>query len=220
MNTYTLTRASFSIFLVASTQLMSNSDEVILIHWAVAQNYGALIEDLLAEYNPNLTIQDNEGNTALHLAARNGNNLILQVLLAHGANINAVNNNGDTALHVASRAGRTIPVRQLLEAGALVTLPNYNGDTAWRLAARNYPNAIAELIEHNAARIILRLVSHNGAEGRLGVIYTNNNANGTAQPLAGVPDGVLPRGVTALIAQYAIAPGLPIQARSRPNANS
>ncbi len=92
------------------------------------------------------------------------------------------------------------------------------------VAVRNHRNEIASLIEHNAARATLRLVSHTGRRRYLGVIYTNNNTNndtdGTAQPSAAVPHGILPAEITALIARYAMAPGLPKQARLNPNSNS
>ncbi len=191
------------------------------LHWGVAQNYGALVEDLLAEYNPDLTIQDDEGNTPLNLAARNGNDLILQVLLACGADISAQNNNGDTPLHLAIRAGRTAIVRQLLRANAHMNIRNSQGLTPRSLAQR-YPHhrAIRDLLEPIAGQALLRLLSTEGQQGRLGVLHTDNNTNGTAQPLPVVPNGILPAEIAARIAGFVVAHRQPAQLRSNSNSNS
>ncbi len=174
------------------------------LHWAAAQNYSEFIKRLLNEYNLDMAVQDNEGNTPLHIAARNGNEFVLWLLLNHGVCIDAVNNNGNTALHLAAQAGRTTTFKFLLRGGAQVTIPNHNGQTAWSIAVRANRDEIANLIERNAARATLRCVSRNGKQGCLGMLYTNNNANGTAQPL-----GILPAEITDLIARYAISPRLP-----------
>ncbi len=206
----------------------SNSQEIdgmTALQWAVAQNYAALVEDLLAEYKPDLTIQDNEGNTLLHLAARNGNDLVLQVLLAHGAHIDGQNTNGDTPLYLAIRAGRTAIVRQLLQAGAHVNIRNHQGLSAWSLAQR-YRNRqdIIDILEPVAGQVagqaLLNLLSTEGQQGRSGVLYTNNNTNGTAQPLAVVPNGVLPAEIAAHIAHLVVTQRQPAEARSNFNPNS
>ncbi len=120
------------------------------LHWAAAQNYGALVEDLLVEYNPDLDIQDNDGNTALHYAARSGNELILQILLAHGADINAQNNDGNTVLHVAAQAGHTAIVQCLIRHDTatvdFINRINNQRLSAWSLARRCNHQDIVQLL--------------------------------------------------------------------------
>ncbi len=196
---------------------------------------------MLAEYNPNLDIQDNEGNTPLHLAVRNGNDLILQALLAHGADINAYNNNGDTALHVAIRAGRTTVASQLLEAGAQINERNDEGNTPSHYAARaGRLDAVRILLAHNNVQVNLLNRQHASAWmlamqnnhpeaacllGRFvgqavfgGVSRVGHEGEFAWSPLQeGHP---LPLEIAALIANFAVDPRLFAYARSNPNSNS
>ncbi len=194
------------------------------LHWAVAQNYGALVEDLLAEYHPGLNIQDNEGNTVLHLAARNGNDLILQVLLAHGVRIDVQNAQGNTALHLAAQAGHVAIVRSLIRHDSatvnFVNRVNDRGLSAWLLArGRNYRD-IERLLEPMAGQALLNLLSTEGQQGRFGVLHTDNDTNGTAQTLGVLPDGVLPAEIAAHIARFVVAQRPYAHVRSNPNSNS
>jgi hypothetical protein len=195
-----------------------------VLHWAVAQNYGALVEDLLAEYNPDLDIPDNEGNTVLHLAARNGNDLILQVLLAHGAHLDVQNAQGNTPLHLAAQAGHMAIVRSLIrhDHATLDFVNRVNNEelSAWLLArGRNHHNS-AQLLEPMAGRALLALLSTEGQQGRFGVLYANNDTNGTAQTLGALPDGVLPAEIAAHIARFVVAQRPLSPPRSNPNPNS
>lgn len=45
-----------------------------------------------------MEIKNCDGETALHVAARNGRALIVELLLSHGVNINARDNDGWTVL--------------------------------------------------------------------------------------------------------------------------
>ena len=62
--------------------------------------------------------QDNDGWTALMLAAQNGHEQVARVLLEAGAVVGAQNNDGSTALMHAARNGHEQVARVLLEAGA------------------------------------------------------------------------------------------------------
>ncbi len=70
----------------------------------------------LFEQDPevNLTKVDNNGDTALHLAAMKGNIPIIEFLLKKGANINAKDKFGATPLHLAAISGYTDSVKVLL----------------------------------------------------------------------------------------------------------
>jgi ankyrin repeat protein len=71
----------------------------------------------LFEQDPeaNLTKVDNNGDTALHLAAMKGNIPIIEFLLKKGANTNAKDKFGATPLHLAAISGYTDSVKVLLE---------------------------------------------------------------------------------------------------------
>lgn len=62
-----------------------------------------LLVSLLVEYGADLDIQDNDGNTPLHLSCAYNHHRLVQVLLKAGANVNVKNNIGETALHLACR---------------------------------------------------------------------------------------------------------------------
>ncbi len=212
------------------TQLLSDNSigaqdnfGMTALHWAVAQNYGELVALLLNEYNPNLSIQDHEGNTALHYAVRNGNDLILQVLLAHDARIDVQNAQGNTPLHLAAQAGRLGMVQSLIRHDSatvnFVNRVNNRGLSAWLLArGRNYRD-IEQLLEPMAGQALLNLLSTEGQQGRFGVLYTDNDTNGTAQTLGVLPDGVLPAEIAAHIARFVVAQRPPAQVRSNLNSN-
>ena len=59
------------------------------------------------------------GNTALTIAAKNGNTDIVRQLLEKNANPNAANNEGDTALSLAQKRGHTEVVQILRDAGVM-----------------------------------------------------------------------------------------------------
>ncbi len=55
------------------------------------------------ENGAHFEMQNNHGNTVLHLAAREGNVLIVHFLIGKGANIEATESHGNTPLQLASR---------------------------------------------------------------------------------------------------------------------
>jgi ankyrin repeat protein len=83
--------------------------------------------------DPNL--QDAKGNTALHLAAKNGRPEVIPLLIGHGAAIDSQNKSGDTALHVAAQSEQAEIVSILVEHGASLDMKNDKGETAVDVAA-------------------------------------------------------------------------------------
>lgn len=53
----------------------------------------------------NINLVDNDEQTALHIAAANGNVKVADLLIKNGANVSSVDNYGWTALHIASENG-------------------------------------------------------------------------------------------------------------------
>jgi hypothetical protein len=79
---------------------------------------------------------DEEGNTALHRAAFDGDlDMISHLLGEYQGIINLLNDNGDTALHVAAREGDIRVIDVLLDAQADATISNVHGHTVVQLVA-------------------------------------------------------------------------------------
>ena len=72
---------------------------------------------------------DNNGQTALHWAARNGKDAVATQLLQAKANPNAANNDGNTPLHNAAYNGHAVVVDVLLQAKANPAAVNKDGET-------------------------------------------------------------------------------------------
>jgi ankyrin repeat protein len=71
-----------------------------------------------------LDAQNTDGNTSLHLAAKNGYVAGVETLIHHGAGLNKQNNSGDTPLHMAVSSCRVGVVNALIRAGAAVNIQN------------------------------------------------------------------------------------------------
>lgn len=97
---------------------------------------------------------DPDGNTALHLAAINGNIEIVKVLMRSGAydSVRAKNQYGRTPLHSAVRNGNPEVVQKLLECGAIVTEKDKDGQTPMHTAVRNgHAIIVKKLLECGAS---------------------------------------------------------------------
>ena len=89
----------------------------------------AVVQYLIETVKADIAVQDNNGNTALHTAARGGQEEVVRLLLAAGADPAATNKMGDTPLHVAAKGGHEEVLRVLLAAGAEPSATNSNGRT-------------------------------------------------------------------------------------------
>ncbi len=71
--------------------------------------------DLLVKSGINIDAPNTVEDTALHIAARGGNEAICTKLLQHGAKACLQNQGGDTALHIAERSGNKAIYQKLLQ---------------------------------------------------------------------------------------------------------
>ena len=78
---------------------------------------------------------DDEGQTALHIAATTNQDAIVEMLLDHGASVHTANRAGLTALHLAIRAGRKRMMELLLDHGSDIYRGDFNGRTVLHMAA-------------------------------------------------------------------------------------
>jgi ankyrin repeat protein len=90
---------------------------------------------MLLDAGANPNAQDKMGNTALHLAALNGNLEVVRLLLAHHAAVNAANKMGSTPIINAAIRSDGRVVRMLIDTGADVNAADGTGSTALMWAA-------------------------------------------------------------------------------------
>lgn len=103
------------------------------------------VEKLLA-HGADVTLQDADGDTALHGAGQTGNVEIIRMLLDKGANPNAKNKQGGTPLMWAAVYGHQEAARLLLSRGADASLKDNDGITAAEWAARNKRDNVVQLL--------------------------------------------------------------------------
>ena len=91
----------------------------------------------LVEKSPQiLDSRDNDGMTALHHAARDGNAVLVDYLIDKGAKIELQNNQGKTPLHLAATFDRKDAVAALVKRGAALETRDPYGRTAFILCTR------------------------------------------------------------------------------------
>ena len=101
--------------------------------------------------------QDQNLETALHIAAWNGHGRIAHVLLKAGANKLVKNEEGETALHIASSRGSLDCVRSLLDSSKTgLDDPDKYGNTPLHLSVRRRYSQVAMLLLHAGAEFDLR----------------------------------------------------------------
>ncbi|NP_001123839.1 ankyrin repeat and SAM domain-containing protein 6 [Xenopus tropicalis] len=111
---------------------------------------------------------DEDGNTALQLAAGGGHEPIVRFLLRKGASVDSRNHYGWTPLMQAARTGHLNVAMILLENGADVNAQNRLGASVLTVASRGgHVNVVKELLDHGAFvdnydHFDVNMVSRNG----------------------------------------------------------
>ncbi|XP_065346539.1 uncharacterized protein LOC135943802 [Cloeon dipterum] len=140
----------------AEVNLTDNKKRSVLHH--AFEHLGLMVDtegiQKLLEYGVDVDLQDEEGFTALHLAARsNKNPEVVKILLEKGAQVHLTDNKKRTALHHAFKNSEvTEVVQKLLEYGADVNSQDEEGFTALHLAAwsNGNPEFVKILLEKSA----------------------------------------------------------------------
>jgi hypothetical protein len=103
---------------VAATLLAS---DISLSHKDLMKAIGAGFDSmafLLLDYDLNINLENNDGQTALHMAALKGRTSMLVFLISNGASLNVEDRSLCTALSYAVKNGDAAAVEVLLRAGA------------------------------------------------------------------------------------------------------
>lgn len=106
-----------------------------------------LVQDIL-DNNINLDIntQDENGDTALILAARNGHLSVVEVLIGRGANKNRQNKNKQTALEAAIEHRRRTITLELIKNNNSLDAKNKKGQTALMIAIETRQEEVAKAL--------------------------------------------------------------------------
>ncbi len=99
----------------------------------------------------NVNLQNDVGNTPLHLAIKNNTHKVIKSLIDLKADVNIKNNEQETPLHIAIQNSPPSIVEMILNAGADKEATDQNGETAIHLAARcKFPKILQTLVEDGA----------------------------------------------------------------------
>ena len=137
------------------------------LHFVVDKDHIELAKYLIGSKGVQIDAKGKkDGNTPLHIAARNGNFELAKLLVEHGANIEARNDNtqtpyylsnrenhkakaktdGDTPLHIAAHNGKFELVKLLVEHGANIGARNDNNQTPYYLSNRQNHKEISKYL--------------------------------------------------------------------------
>ena len=104
----------------------------------------------LLDHGADLAILDKEGDSALHIAARQGSESTIEALLNAGVRINAPNQKGQTPLHVAVLAGNLEAVDVLVDEAADVNA-TWQDQTALAIAEQGKHAGVVEVLQRASA---------------------------------------------------------------------
>lgn len=109
------------------------------------------IVDILLDKKIDVCAKDLNGNTPLHLAAKNNNVSVIESLLFRQPQVAyEQNHNGDTPMHIACRYGYLECVMKLVEDSAIANVVNENLDTPLLVAIKEKHVNVAIYLLHNA----------------------------------------------------------------------
>ncbi|XP_058234421.1 transient receptor potential cation channel, subfamily N, member 1 isoform X2 [Hemibagrus wyckioides] len=122
------------------------------LHIAARVERGEMVAEMLLKSGAEVNTEQENGETAMHIAARHGNLQIMRLLVEEGAHLTWRSKAGETPLHVAVRHCHAHMVEEILnsltckrsreEAELCVCKENQKGDTSLHLAAEIEKNIV------------------------------------------------------------------------------
>ena len=139
--------ALYLLMLTVAFGAASNTDLFDAVRSGDAEKVKALLQA-----DPKLVeARTEDGSTALHLAALEGQAVVAGLLLTNGAAVNALGLRGETPLHMAMYDGHREVAEVLLASQADVNARNTAGETPLHLAAgKGYRDLVELLLSQNA----------------------------------------------------------------------
>ena len=110
--------ATLFVLSSCSAAKKARSPETDALFRAAAAGEVNTVKELVASPNVDVNAIDDDWNTPLMIAAREGHDEVVQTLIIAKANINARNRQGKTALALAADGAHDETVRVLVQAGA------------------------------------------------------------------------------------------------------
>ncbi len=110
-----------------------------------------MVHALLHHEGVNANIKDNDGNTAIIMASKNGDLEVVHALLHHeGVGVNIMDNDGFSALYYASEFGHSEVVHALLHhEGVDANIKDNDGNTALIIACKNGHCEVVHALLHH-----------------------------------------------------------------------
>lgn len=129
------------------TPQTNKSDLSINEFWDAVQSGNIDSVTAYIDQGVDVNVQDQDGVTAIIIAAINNDYKIIELLLDHGADVNIKTNDGATALSFAAMEGSELAAEKLIEHGAnLNEQENSKGDTPIMLAIKESQSEIVKLL--------------------------------------------------------------------------
>lgn len=136
-----------------------NKDGKSLLHLSIEKRGDMKTFKWLVDKGVSVHVNDREGCSLLHAAARHGREDIVEWLMKHhpiGEDINKQDNNGNTPLHYAVKGGHHELTKTLLTNGSDVNILNYDFEWPIHYAAHGGDEKLITLLIENDATVNVR----------------------------------------------------------------
>ncbi|KAK7397317.1 hypothetical protein VNO78_18485 [Psophocarpus tetragonolobus] len=136
--------------LAKTVEAIKDANKRGALHFAAREGQTAVCEYLLTDLNLPVDSQDDDGETALIHAARQGHTDTAKYIIDHGADPTVSSNLGATPLHHSAGIGDTELLKYLLSRGVNPDLESDAGTPLVWAAGHAQPAAVSVLLEHGA----------------------------------------------------------------------
>ncbi|XP_048697724.2 uncharacterized protein LOC125632890 isoform X4 [Caretta caretta] len=140
----------------ARVQLKGGKAQETPLHIAACIHEGEKVAEMLLKSGADVNVEQENGETAMHIAARHGNLRMIKALIEEGGELTSQSKAGECPLHIAVQHSHLPVVEEILnylatekshaEASACVNQENKHGKAALHLAAENGHDQIADVL--------------------------------------------------------------------------